>query len=98
MRGVRCLQGPKSRGGAATGVPGSAAGSGRGALRMMTRGHQIIRRSILLVPVTDRTAVSNSWRHDADAIALDLGDTVPDGLKAAARGLVKDSIAAARRG
>jgi citrate lyase subunit beta / citryl-CoA lyase len=32
----------------------------------------LVRRSVLLVPVRDRAAVSTAWRHSADAIALDL--------------------------
>ena len=32
----------------------------------------IVRRSILLVSAIDRDGVASSWRHGADAVALDL--------------------------
>ena len=57
-----------------------------------------VRRSHLTVGVLDRQAVDDSWAHNADAVILDLGDTVPDREKAAARGLVRESIQIAARG
>jgi citrate lyase subunit beta/citryl-CoA lyase len=48
----------------------------------------LIRRSNLLVPLTDAAAVRDAWRHDADAVTLDLND-------AHARTLMKDAAGAA---
>ena len=50
----------------------------------------LVRRSVLLVPLRDDAAVSTAWRHDADAIALD--------LTAADRTQLPEAIATARRG
>ncbi len=52
----------------------------------------LVRRSNLLVPVTDADRVSQAWRHNADAITLDLEDGVIAARKAAARSLVKEAI------
>lgn len=53
----------------------------------------LVRRSNLLVPVADKVAVGNAWRHNADAITLDLA-----GADAAARAGVRDAIASAGQG
>jgi citrate lyase subunit beta/citryl-CoA lyase len=53
----------------------------------------LVRRSVLVVPVLDQAAVADSWRHNADAIALDLSADRP-----AARKLLADSVTDARRG
>ncbi len=53
----------------------------------------LVRRSNLLVPITDAEGVAHAWRHNADAITLDL-----TGAKAVAPGAIKDAIAAARQG
>ena len=58
----------------------------------------LVRRSNLMVPVTDADAVSEAWRHNADAITLDLEDGVDAARKAEARGLVKEAIAPAGQG
>jgi len=58
----------------------------------------LIRRSNLLVPMTNPQSVSQAWRHNADAITLDLEDGVVETRKAAARELVKDAIEQAGRG
>jgi citrate lyase subunit beta/citryl-CoA lyase len=58
----------------------------------MTNWSTHIRRSILSVPIRDRDAVSNSWRHNADAICIDLASAP------AARELTRESIAQAGRG
>jgi len=58
----------------------------------------LIRRSNLLVAVTDADAVANAWRHDADAITLDLEEGVAADRKAEARVRLKDAIAPAARG
>jgi citrate lyase subunit beta/citryl-CoA lyase len=60
--------------------------------------HDFVRRSILLVSPLDRDGVAGSWRHDADAVALDLAGCVPSHLRAEARRLVRDSIEMAGRG
>ncbi len=58
----------------------------------------LVRRSNLLVPVTDAGAVRQAWRHNADAITLDLEDGVIAARKAEARGLVKAAIVATGQG
>jgi citrate lyase subunit beta/citryl-CoA lyase len=52
----------------------------------------LVRRSNLMVPVTDADRVSQAWRHNADAITLDLEDGVVAARKTEARGLVKEAI------
>jgi citrate lyase subunit beta / citryl-CoA lyase len=58
----------------------------------------LVRRSNLMVPVTDADMVSHAWRHNADAITLDLEDGVVAARKAEARGLVKEAIAPCGQG
>jgi len=58
----------------------------------------LVRRSNLLVPITDAERVNQASRSDADAITLDLEDGVVEARKAEARGLVKEAIALASRG
>ena len=58
----------------------------------------LVRRSNLLVPITDAERVNQAWRSDADAITLDLEDGVVETRKAEARGLVKEAIALAGQG
>ena len=58
----------------------------------------LVRRSYLTVSILDRQGVEDSWTHDADAVMLDLDDTVPDGERPVARALVKESIPVAARG
>ena len=58
----------------------------------------LIRRSNLVVPITNPRFVEGAWRHNADAVTLDLEDGVPDLLKAGARQLVKDAIDTVGRG
>ena len=53
----------------------------------------LVRRSNLVVSVADADRVGAAWRHDADAITLDLA-----GADAAAKKRVRDSIAAAGQG
>jgi len=52
----------------------------------------LIRRSNLIVPITNPRFVSHAWRHNADAITLDLEDSVLDTRKAEARALVQEAI------
>ena len=58
----------------------------------------LVRRSNLMVTVTDAEMVKHAWRHHADAITLDLEDGVVAARKAEARGLVREAIAPAGQG
>ena len=58
----------------------------------------LVRRSNLLVPIIDDTAVEAACRHDADAVTLDLEEGVPSSRKAEARQLVRNAIDVAARG
>jgi len=58
----------------------------------------LVRRSNLLVPVTDAFMLKHAWRQGADAITLDLEEGVAGVRKAEARGLVKGAIALAGQG
>ncbi len=58
----------------------------------------LVRRSNLMVPVTNSRFVQGAWRHGADAITLDLEDGVAPALKAGARELVRDAVAVAGKG
>ena len=58
-----------------------------------------VRRSLLAVPVLDEDAVAESWRHNADAIILDLGDLGADARKRpAARRELAQSVETAAMG
>jgi citrate lyase subunit beta / citryl-CoA lyase len=57
-----------------------------------------IRRSNLMVPIMVQRFVDNVWRHNADAVTLDLEDGVPDSQKVDARGCVKYMLPIAARG
>ncbi|MCC6533435.1 MAG: hypothetical protein IT531_12850 [Burkholderiales bacterium] len=56
----------------------------------------LVRRSNLLVAITDAAAVADSCGHDADAVTLDL-EAVAIADKPAARALIKDAIGVAGR-
>jgi len=56
------------------------------------------RRSSLILPVNVRHFVEKAYTRGADAIVLDLEDSVPAQEKASARGLVRESLALAGRG
>ena len=58
----------------------------------------LIRRSNLIVPVTDGPAVEDSWRYEADAVTLDLASGVTGSRKAEARSLVPSCIQQAAKG
>jgi citrate lyase subunit beta/citryl-CoA lyase len=58
----------------------------------------LIRRSNLLVTVTDGAVVADCWRHQADAITLDLAQGVAAGRKSEARTLLSDVIPLAAKG
>jgi len=53
----------------------------------------LVRRSNLLVRIADAEAVKSAWRHNADAITLDLA-----GADAPARGRVRETIATVGQG
>jgi citrate lyase subunit beta / citryl-CoA lyase len=56
------------------------------------------RRSSLILPVNVRHFVEKAYTRGADAIVLDLEDSVPTQEKASARTLVRESLALAGRG
>jgi citrate lyase subunit beta / citryl-CoA lyase len=58
----------------------------------------LVRRSNLLVPITETERINRAWQSDADAVTLDLEDGVVEPRKAEARGLAKEAIALAARG
>lgn len=58
----------------------------------------LIRRSNLIVPITYSHFLQGAWRHNADAVTLDLEDSVLDSRKEEARGIVKDTIRVAAKG
>jgi citrate lyase subunit beta / citryl-CoA lyase len=57
-----------------------------------------VRRSHLIVSARDEAQVQTSWTHDADAVILDLTDSVPDVDKPQARDNIKAAIPVAARG
>jgi citrate lyase subunit beta / citryl-CoA lyase len=56
------------------------------------------RRSSLILPVNVPRFVEKAWTRGADAVVLDLEDSVPAAEKASARKLVRGSLASAGRG
>jgi citrate lyase subunit beta / citryl-CoA lyase len=56
------------------------------------------RRSSLILPINVPRFVERAYTRDADAIVLDLEDSVPPAEKASARKLVKESLPLAARG
>lgn len=57
-----------------------------------------VRRSHLVVSALDEAQVNTSWTHGADAVVLDLTDTVPEMDKPRARDTLKTAIPIAARG
>lgn len=57
-----------------------------------------VRRSHLIVSAGDETQVEASWMHNADAVVLDLANSVPDIDKPRVRGNIKAAIPIASRG
>jgi citrate lyase subunit beta/citryl-CoA lyase len=57
-----------------------------------------VRRSHLIVSALDEMQVNTSWTHHADAVVLDLTDSVPEADKPRARDGVKAAIPVASRG
>ena len=58
----------------------------------------LIRRSNLMVPITNARFVEGAWRSNADAVTLDLEDGVPAARKIEARSLVAESIKTVGKG
>ena len=59
---------------------------------------ELVRRTSLFVPVNKPRFVETAWTRRADAIILDLEDSVPGPEKANARALVRDSIPIVAKG
>ena len=57
-----------------------------------------VRRSGLTMPVVTARFIDHAWRRGCDFIVIDLEDSVPQHLKAHARGLVKDAIPKVSKG
>ncbi len=57
-----------------------------------------VRRSNLMVPITVRRFIENAWRHNADAVTLDLEDGVLRSRTVEARGCLKEMIPLVARG
>src|SRR3954468_24634812 len=57
----------------------------------------LVRRSSLILPVNVQRFVERAYTRGADAIVLDLEDSIPPGQKVAARTLVRESIGLAGR-
>ena len=66
--------------------------------RQFERTSALVRRSSLILPVNVWRFVERAYTRGADAIVLDLEDSVPPREKAAARALVPEAIALAGRG
>lgn len=58
----------------------------------------LIRRSRLIMPANEKKYVEKAHMRNADAVALDLEDSVPVSEKVATRALLKEAIAMAGRG
>jgi citrate lyase subunit beta/citryl-CoA lyase len=58
----------------------------------------LIRRSNLMVPITNARFVSQAWKYNADAITLDLEDGVVTARRAEARSVVQGAIGQVRHG
>jgi citrate lyase subunit beta / citryl-CoA lyase len=59
---------------------------------------EFVRRSNLMVPMGVQRFVEQAWRHNADAVTLDLEDGVPQAHKSVVRSRLKEAIAMAGRG
>jgi citrate lyase subunit beta/citryl-CoA lyase len=78
------------------GTPGE--GQAREAERRWDRVRTLVRRSALFVPVNVPRFVERAADRDADAVILDLEDSVPPAEKAGARRLVRGAMAVCGRG
>ena len=63
-----------------------------------TPARQMVRRSVLIMPVNVPAFVEKAHLRQADAIQLDLEDSIPPAEKERARTLVKDEILLVARG
>jgi citrate lyase subunit beta/citryl-CoA lyase len=77
---------------------GPGGGGTAAADRRRERLRALVRRSALFVPVNVPRFVEKAADRDADALILDLEDSVPPAGKAAARRLVRDALRACGRG
>src|SRR3712207_15868 len=66
--------------------------------RQFERTSLLVRRSSLILPVNVRRFVERAYLRGADAIVLDLEDSIPPREKAAAREMVPEAIELAGRG
>ena len=57
-----------------------------------------VRRSRLIMPANSAKFVEKAWQRNADAIVLDLEDSVPITEKAATRQRIKEQVALAGKG
>lgn len=60
--------------------------------------NEFVRRSTLIIPVNNKKFVDKSWNRCADAIILDLEDSIPPQEKSKARKEVKEAITIAGKG
>ena len=58
----------------------------------------LVRRSTMIMPVNVDRFVEKAWTRGADAIVLDLEDSVTPAQKRSARGMVKDALPVAAKG
>jgi citrate lyase subunit beta/citryl-CoA lyase len=65
---------------------------------LSSKADSLVRRSILIFPVNVPRFVEKAHLRGADCIIMDLEDSVPEGAKGAARGLVKECIPAVGKG
>ena len=59
---------------------------------------RLVRRSTLIFPANVQRFVDKAYLRGADCIVMDLEDSVPEGEKEAARGLIKDHIPVVGKG
>jgi len=59
---------------------------------------RLVRRSVLILPVNVPKFVQKAYARGADAIELDLEDSVPSAEKAAARAMVRDALCHCAKG
>ena len=59
---------------------------------------EVVHRSMLFMPVNVPRFLESAWRREADAVILDLEDSVPPAKKEEARGRVRGALPLAARG
>lgn len=57
-----------------------------------------VRRSNLIMPIIRQDFVEKAWSRSADAVTLDLEDSVPDSKKGEARELIQNSVRSVAKG